>query len=106
MRKYFMKTKRVTGECHISVEIDLEYAESKKLEEMNQLDMSLNCSGYVRNTVLQLMLVYNLIPRIHKICDCINEIKSAYAEIFVTCNISMQASLIAFQTICSTFYSH
>ena len=103
-----MKTKRVIGECHISLEIDLEYVESKKLEETNQLDMSLNCSGYVRNTVfaVDVGLQFDSIPRIHKICDCINEIKSACAEIFVTCNISTQASHIAFQTIRSTFYSH
>ena len=80
-------------------------------DETNQLDMSLNRSGYVCNTVIAvdvgLQFDSSVVrPRIHKIRDCTNEIKSACAEVFVKCNISTQASRIAAQTVCNTFYSH
>ena len=77
-------------------------------DETNQLNVSLNHSGYVRNTVsaLDIGLQFDSVvvcPKIHKNCDCINEIKSACPKVFVKCNISTQASHIAVQAVYNTF---
>ena len=45
-------------------------------------------------------------PKIHKVCNCTDKIKSACAELSVKCNISTQASCIAIQTVCNTLYGH
>ena len=85
--------------------------QNNSFDEANQLDVSLNCSGYVRNTVIAVDVGLQfdsavVPPRICKVRDCTNKIKSACAEVSVKCNISTQASRIAVQTVCNTLYGH
>ena len=73
--------------------------------------MSLNHCGYVCNTVIPVDVGLQfdsavVCPRIHEVCDCIDGIKSACAEVSVKCNISIQASCFAVQTVCNTLYGH
>ena len=76
-----------------------------------QLDVSLNCSEYVRSTArtneVGILDVSSFFwPKIWKNRNCTIEIKSTCAEVSVKCNISSQASIIAVQTVCSSFYGH
>ena len=85
--------------------------QNNSLDETNQLDVSLNRSGYVRNTVIAVDagLQFDsavVRPRIRKVRECTDKIKSACAEVSVKCNISTQASCIAVQTVCNTLYGH
>lgn len=78
-------------------------------DETNQLDASLNHSGYVANTVIvvDVGVQFNsavACPKIHKIREWTDEMKLACAEVSVKCNISKQASHIAVQTVCNTPY--
>ena len=56
--------------------------QNKSFDEASKLDMNLNWFGYVCNTVIavDIGLQFNspvVCPRIHKICNCTDEIKSA-----------------------------
>ena len=76
-----------------------------------QLDSSLNRSGLVRSTgtTSDFSIQYDSTgtrPKIQKTHNCTNKIKSTCAEVSVNCNISNQASLVADQTVCNSFYGH
>ena len=76
-----------------------------------QLDSSLNRSGHVRGTgtTSDFSIQYDstgTCPKIRKTRNCTNKIKSTYAEVSVNCNISNKASLVAYQTVCNSFYGH
>ena len=85
--------------------------QNNSFDKTNQLDVSLNRSGYVCNTVIAVDVGLQfdsavVRPRIRKVRNCTNKIKSACAEVSVKCNISTQASRIAVQTVCNTLYGH
>ena len=85
--------------------------QNNSFDETNQLDVSLNHSGFVCDTVIAVDVGLQfdsavVRPRIHKVCDCTKRIKSACAEASVKCNISTQGSCIAVQTVCNTLYGH
>ena len=76
-----------------------------------QLDSSLNRSGLVRSTgtTSDFSIQYDSTgtrPKIQKTHNCTNKIKSTCAEVSVNCNISNQASRVADQTVCNSFYGH
>ena len=80
-------------------------------DETNQLDASLNHSGYVANTVIvvDVGVQFNsavVCPKIHKIREWTDEIKLACANVSVKCNISKQTSHIAVQTVCNIPYGY
>ena len=67
--------------------------QNNSFDEMIQLDVTLNRSGNVRNTVIAVDVGLQfdsavVHPRTCKICDYINEIKSVCTEVSVKCNIS------------------
>ena len=77
------------------------FLQNNSFREMNQLDVSFNCSGYVCSTVIAVDVDLQfdsavVRPRIHKVCNCTNKIKLACAEASVKCNIFTQASFIIF----------
>ena len=76
-----------------------------------QLDVSLNRSGHVRSTAstTEIGVQHDSTgarPKIRKTRNCTIKIKSTCAEVSVKCNISNQASLVAVQTVSSSFYGH
>ena len=76
-----------------------------------QLDVSLNCSGHVRHTATTTDFgIQHDSPgacrKIRKTRNCTNNIKLTCAKVSVKCNISNQASLVAVQTVCISFYGH
>ena len=85
--------------------------QNNSFDKTNQLDVSLNRSGCVCNTVIAVDVGLQfdsavVRPRIRKVRSCTNKIKSPCAEVSVKCNISTQASCIAVQTVCNTLYGH
>ena len=76
------------------------------------LNSSLNRSGISRNTKehsdksVQTETVYEERPKIRKIRDCTNAVKTACVNLSVKCNISAEMSRVAVQTVCKNLYDH
>ena len=76
-----------------------------------QLDISLSRLGHVRSnaTTIDFGVQHDsngARPKIWKTRNCTNKIKSTCAEVSVRYKISNQASLVAVQTVCNSFYGH
>ena len=77
----------------------------------NQLNMSSNRSGHVRNVKGSTDIGVQVDsptpqPKIRKLRDCTDKIKSACSEISVKCNISSETARLATQINCHTLYGH
>ena len=89
--------------------------ESEVLDDsMNStiLNSSLNRSGLSRNTKeysdknVQTETVHQERPKIRKICDCTNAVKTTCVNLSVKCNMSAEMSRVAVQTVCKNLYDH
>ena len=87
--------------------------ESEVLDDsMNRviLNSSLNCSGLSRNTKeyshknVQTEAVYQERPKIRKICDCTNAVKTTRVNLSVKCNMSAEMSRVPVQTVYKNLY--
>ena len=106
------KEEQLSQEILFIMEDDVE---SEVLDDsMNSviLNSSLNCSGLSHNTKkyseknVQTETVYQEQPKIHKICDCTNAVKTTCANLSVKCNMSAEMSRVAVQTVCKNLYEH
>ena len=85
--------------------------ETSNISVPDQINVSLNRSGLTRNCAssvdssTQTEFVVNR-PKIRKVRDCSNAIKSTCAEVSVKCNISTDCSRIAVQTVSNGLYNH
>ena len=83
--------------------------ETSNISVPDQINVSLNRSGLTRNCAssvdssTQTEFVVNR-PKIRKVRDCSNAIKSTCAEVSVKCNISTDCSRIAVQTVSNGLY--
>ena len=87
--------------------------ESEVLDDsMNSviLNSSLNRSGLSRNTKeyshknVQTEAVYQERPKIRKICDCTNAVKTTRVNLSVKCNMSPEMSRVSVQTVYKNLY--
>ena len=87
--------------------------ESEVLDDsMNRviLNSSLNCSRLSRNTKeyshknVQTEAVYQERPKIRKICDCTNAVKTTRVNLSVKCNMSAEMSRVPVQTVYKNLY--
>ena len=74
------------------------------------LNSSLNRSGLSRNTKeyshknVQTEAVYQERPKIRKICDCTNAVKTTRVNLSVKCNMSPEMSRVSVQTVYKNLY--
>ena len=109
-RKKKEKEEQLSQEVSFIMEGDVE---SEVLDDsMNSviLNSSLNRSGLSRNTKeyshknVQTEAVYQERPKIRKICDCTNAVKTTRVNLSVKCNMSPEMSRVSVQTVYKNLY--
>ena len=114
--KHQLPEKEKEKQEHLSLEtlfIMEDDVESEVLDDsMNSviLNSSLNRSGLSRNTKeyshknVQTEAVYQERPKIRKICDCTNAVKTTRVNLSVKCNMSPEMSRVSVQTVYKNLY--
>ena len=101
--------KRGMSEESYIMEVDVEPSVSRS-HDSSTSNISLDCSGLPRFTLnhsdFSVQCCLSSRPFVRLVRNFTDTIKNTLCEISVKCNLSVEASRLAFKTACGSFYGH